>query len=63
MYLRVADAVVDPAVGADALSDGHEVVSARVQVHQVDHVGERASHPDRVRVRQRVVEIVEKLPE
>lgn len=63
MGLRVADAVVDPAVGADALGDGHEVVGAGVEVHQVDHVSERTCHTYRVRVGQSVVKVVEKLPE
>lgn len=63
MGLRVADAVVDPAVGADALGDGHEVVGAGVEVHQVDHVSERTCHTHRVRVGQSVVKVVEKLPE
>lgn len=63
MALRVPHAIVDPAVGADALGDGHEVVGAGVEVHQVDHVGEWAGHSHRVRVGQSVVKVVEKLPE
>lgn len=63
MALRVAHAIVDPAVRADALGDGHEVVGAGVEVHQVDHVGEWAGHSHRVRVGQSVVKVVEKLPE
>lgn len=63
MPLRVPDAIVDPTVGADALGDGHEVVGASVQVHQVDHVGQRACHSHRVRVGQSVVKVVEELPE
>lgn len=63
MALRVPDAIVDPTVGADALGDRHEVVGAGVEVHQVDHVGERPCHTHRVRVGQSVVKVVEKLPE
>lgn len=61
--LRVSFAIEDPTVGVDALGDGHEVVGTSVEVDQIYHVGEGAGHPHSVGVGERVVEVVEELPE